>query len=112
MNAAPKNQSWEIINLKKIFQVNLSEHICSRFDILLCVVQDEVELRNSFSTSEIELIPQYLLKKYIIYAKKNIHLKLHRMDKGKVLKICHTETRVNGKYSDYLILNLYYLIFL
>ncbi|KAL4142954.1 hypothetical protein QTP88_005342 [Uroleucon formosanum] len=94
--------------------VNLSEPIMSRFDIL-CVVRDEVdqvkdnrlatfvvqshmrnhplskdkecELRNPFSTTDMEPIPQDLLKKYIVYSKQNIHPKLHRMDQDKVAKM-------------------------
>ena len=38
------------------------------------------------STSEKELIPQELLKKYIIYARKNVHPKLNEIDKEKVTK--------------------------
>uniref|UniRef100_A0A2S2R8N4 DNA replication licensing factor MCM2 n=1 Tax=Sipha flava TaxID=143950 RepID=A0A2S2R8N4_9HEMI len=94
--------------------VNLSEPIMSRFDVL-CVVRDEVDqakdnqlatfvvqshmrnhplnkdkecdLRNPFSTTDLEPIPQDLLKKYIVYSKQNIHPKLHRMDQDKVAKM-------------------------
>lgn len=100
--------------MRSIFQVNLSEPIMSRFDVL-CVVRDEVdqakdnqlatfvvqshmrnhplnkdnscELRNPFSTTDLEPIPQDLLKKYIVYCKQNIHPKLHRMDQDKVAKM-------------------------
>lgn len=86
----------------------------SRFDVL-CVVRDEVdqakdnqlatfvvqshmrnhplnkdkhlELKNPFATSDVEPIPQDLLKKYIVYSKQNIHPKLHRMDQDKVAKM-------------------------
>lgn len=101
----------------------------SRFDIL-CVVRDEIdqvkdnqlatfvvqshmhnhplnkdkeyELRNPFSTTDMELISQDLLKKYIVYSKQNIHPKLHRMDQDKVAKMysqLRQESMVNTKYS-------------
>ncbi|XP_068082893.1 DNA replication licensing factor Mcm2 [Anabrus simplex] len=97
-----------------IDNVNLSEPILSRFDIL-CVVRDEVDpvqdqhLANFVVAShirhhpkskvdneeevvhpvdpmlaDIEPIPQELLKKYIVYARENIHPKLQNMDQQKV----------------------------
>ncbi|XP_026679435.1 DNA replication licensing factor Mcm2 [Diaphorina citri] len=101
--------------------VNLSDPILSRFDIL-CVVRDEVDIakdsrladfvvkshmrhhpaytgpRNEESnggglglddelTSSVEPIPQELLKKYVVYAKQNIHPKLHDMDQDKIAKM-------------------------
>lgn len=91
--------------------VALSDPILSRFDIL-CVVKDEVDpiqdqhlakfvvgshIRHHPS-KQIDLtgwveeenqlaIPQDLLKKYIVYARENIHPKLQNMDQDKVAKI-------------------------
>lgn len=91
--------------------VHLSDPILSRFDIL-CVVKDEVDpiqdqhlakfvvgshIRHHPS-KQIDLsgwveeenemaIPQDLLKKYIVYARENIHPKLQNMDQDKVAKI-------------------------
>ncbi|RZF34923.1 hypothetical protein LSTR_LSTR011417 [Laodelphax striatellus] len=92
--------------------VNLSEPIMSRFDIL-CVVRDEVDpvrdehLAKFVVNSHIrhhpkigdrqlldmdveeaaDVIPQQLLKKYIVYSKQNIRPKLHNMDQDKVAKM-------------------------
>uniref|UniRef100_A0A8D8WMM2 DNA replication licensing factor MCM2 n=2 Tax=Cacopsylla melanoneura TaxID=428564 RepID=A0A8D8WMM2_9HEMI len=101
--------------------VNLSDPILSRFDIL-CVVRDEVDFAKdtrlatfvvnshmrhhpAYSgptdtgtttgglglddelTSAVEPIPQELLKKYIVYAKQNIHPKMHDMDQDKIAKM-------------------------
>ncbi|XP_019880539.1 DNA replication licensing factor Mcm2 [Aethina tumida] len=92
--------------------VNLSDPILSRFDIL-CVVRDEIDpiqdqhlakfvvsshIRHhpskkdeeSESTMEVDnemAIPQELLKKYIVYARENIHPKLQNMDQDKVANI-------------------------
>ncbi|XP_072394737.1 DNA replication licensing factor Mcm2 [Diabrotica undecimpunctata] len=90
--------------------VNLSDPILSRFDIL-CVVRDEVDpiqdqhlarfvvgshIRHHPSKKEQELpeepenemqIPQEMLKKYIVYARQNIHPKLQNMDQDKVANI-------------------------
>ncbi|KAG7268402.1 hypothetical protein CRUP_016276 [Coryphaenoides rupestris] len=83
--------------------VDLTEPIVSRFDVL-CVVRDtvdpvqhhpsnkeggvasleEVVLPNS---SDVPLIPQELLRKYIIYAKERVHPKLNQMDQDKVARI-------------------------
>lgn len=91
--------------------VALSDPILSRFDIL-CVVKDEVDpiqdqhlakfvvsshIRHHPS-KEIDLtgwaeqvndmsISQEILKKYIVYARENIHPKLQNMDQDKVAKI-------------------------
>uniref|UniRef100_A0A182SYT0 DNA helicase n=1 Tax=Anopheles maculatus TaxID=74869 RepID=A0A182SYT0_9DIPT len=87
--------------------VNLSEPILSRFDVL-CVVKDEFDpmqdkhlaefvvashVKNHPSKAE-EIpdsqpqdtmqIPQDLLKKYIVYAKENVHPKLSNMDQDKI----------------------------
>lgn len=89
--------------------VNLSEPIMSRFDVL-CVVRDETDLIEDQklarfvceshlrhhptksqdtqpTVDESDLIPQDLLKKYIVYAKQNIHPKLQNMDKDKIAKM-------------------------
>jgi DNA replication licensing factor MCM2 len=93
--------------------VDLSEPILSRFDVL-CVVRDTVdpvedEMLARFvvdshvrhhpasepsetpagmpSRTGIEPIPQDLLQKYIIYAKERIHPKLHQVDQDKVAKL-------------------------
>ncbi|XP_012276797.1 DNA replication licensing factor Mcm2 [Orussus abietinus] len=93
--------------------VALSEPIISRFDIL-CIVKDEVDpmqdrhlakfvvsshIRhhpsNANRTVPIELnsniqdisIPQDLLKKYIVYARQNIHPKLANIDQDKIAKM-------------------------
>ncbi|KAL1396314.1 hypothetical protein pipiens_010602 [Culex pipiens pipiens] len=90
--------------------VNLSEPILSRFDIL-CVVKDEFDpmqdqhlarfvvgshIRNhptmeetipeSQPTDSMQ-IPQDLLKKYIVYSKENVHPKLTNMDQDKIAKM-------------------------
>ncbi|KAG5683240.1 hypothetical protein PVAND_012533 [Polypedilum vanderplanki] len=91
--------------------VNLSEPILSRFDIL-CVVKDEFdpmqdqrlaefvvkshirhhpsnddqENENMEDINELEL-PQDLLKKYIVYAKENVRPKLSNMDQDKIAKM-------------------------
>lgn len=41
----------------------------------------------SWGTSDVEPIPQDLLKKYIVYCKEKIHPKLHQMDQDKVAKL-------------------------
>lgn len=88
----------------------MSDPILSRFDIL-CVVRDEVDpikdqhlakfvvnshIRhhptNSGSPPPDEIvdkdaIPQEILKKYIVYAKQNVHPKLHNMDQDRVAKL-------------------------
>ncbi|XP_015117637.1 DNA replication licensing factor Mcm2 [Diachasma alloeum] len=95
--------------------VDLSEPIVSRFDIL-CIVKDEVDpmqdrhlakfvvnshIKNHPTNEERNLpeelldntavedisIPQDLLKKYIVYAKQNIHPKLTNVDQDKVAKL-------------------------
>lgn len=90
--------------------VNLSEPILSRFDIL-CVVKDEYDpmqdkqlarfvvgshiknhptmddvIPESQPTDSMQ-IPQDLLKKYIVYAKENVHPKLTNMDQDKIAKM-------------------------
>lgn len=100
--------------------VDLSEPILSRFDIL-CVVRDTVDpvqdellarfvttshIRNHPSNRDedeneyteeaastltntfgVEMIPQDLLKKYIVYSKEKVHPKLNHMDQDKVARI-------------------------
>ncbi len=100
--------------------VDLSEPILSRFDIL-CVVRDVVdsvqdELLARFVTTShirnhpanlmddesecqdespnsltntfgVDMIPQDLLKKYIVYSKEKVHPKLNHMDQDKVARI-------------------------
>jgi len=102
--------------------VDLSEPILSRFDIL-CVVRDTVDpiederlarfvvgshskhhpenmkkssgenghdanaTMTQFENCFVDLIPQDLLRKYIMYAKENIHPKLHDMNQDKVAKM-------------------------
>ncbi|XP_063381825.1 DNA replication licensing factor Mcm2 [Cydia fagiglandana] len=92
--------------------VNLSEPILSRFDVL-CVVRDEPEpMRDAHlakfvvsshirhhptqrgqAIEENELtdpdfaLPQDLLKKYIVYARENVRPKLQNMDQDKVAKM-------------------------
>ncbi|XP_014598435.1 PREDICTED: DNA replication licensing factor Mcm2 [Polistes canadensis] len=93
--------------------VDLSEPIISRFDIL-CIVKDEVDpmqdrhlakfVVNSHvkhhptnsekavppeptETTESLSIPQDLLKKYIVYAKQNVHPKLTNINQDKVAKL-------------------------
>ncbi|KAI0232086.1 DNA replication licensing factor mcm2 [Lamellibrachia satsuma] len=94
--------------------VDLTEPILSRFDVL-CVVRDTVDpvederlarfvvgsharhhpnavseegvLLETMNTSGAELIPQDLLKKYLIYAREKAHPKLHGMDQDKVAKM-------------------------
>ncbi|XP_044261845.1 DNA replication licensing factor Mcm2 [Tribolium madens] len=91
--------------------VNLSDPILSRFDIM-CVVRDEIDpiqdqhlakfvvnshIRHHPSkkgeTLEIEdsdndlTIPQEMLRKYLVYARENIHPKLQNMDQDKIANI-------------------------
>ena len=94
--------------------VNLSDPILSRFDIL-CVVRDEInsvqdeQLARFVTSSHIKhhpivirdnlpyedfvipdsdlIIPQDMLKKYIVYAKQNIRPKLQNMDHDKIARI-------------------------
>ncbi|XP_077458979.1 DNA replication licensing factor MCM2 [Stigmatopora argus] len=96
--------------------VDLTEPIVSRFDIL-CVVRDTVdavqdEMLARFvvgshvrhhpankeagvthedvpppNSSDVESVPQELLRKYIIYAKDKVHPKLNQMDQDKVARI-------------------------
>ncbi|KAJ8957469.1 hypothetical protein NQ314_006546 [Rhamnusium bicolor] len=90
--------------------VNLSDPILSRFDIL-CVVRDEIDpiqdqhlakfvvgshIRHHHSKKDVvepeqvqnEMqIPQEILKKYLVYARENIHPKLQNMDQDKVANI-------------------------
>lgn len=91
--------------------VNLSEPILSRFDIL-CVVKDELDpmqdqrlaefvvkshIRHHPSNEEQEPeqvedineleLPQDLLRKYIVYAKENVRPKLQNMDQDKIAKM-------------------------
>lgn len=90
--------------------VNLSDPILSRFDIL-CVVRDEIDpiqdqhlaefvvnshIRHHPAKIEETVIgkkendlalPQELLKKYIVYARENIHPKLQNIDQDKVANI-------------------------
>lgn len=82
----------------------------SRFDVL-CVVRDETDPMEdqklaqfvceshakhhptkprtdlSTQTSQVEQIPQDLLRKYIVYARQNVHPKLQNMDKDKIAKM-------------------------
>lgn len=90
--------------------VNLSEPILSRFDIL-CVVKDEFDpmqdqqlarfvvgshIKNHPTMEDVVpesqptdtmQIPQDLLKKYIVYSKENVHPKLTNMDQDKIAKM-------------------------
>lgn len=96
--------------------VDLTEPIVSRFDILVVVrdtvdpIQDERLARfvtgshmkhhpdageaqsdenlNLLNTnSSVEPLPQELLRKYIIYCKEKVHPKLHQMDQDKIAKM-------------------------
>ncbi len=99
----------------------------SRFDIL-CVVRDEADLAKDkrlaqfvvdshikhhprfektadtqpqITENGVRVIPQDLLKKYIVYAKQNYHPKLHSMDQDKVSKVYselrrEAQVRTNG----------------
>ncbi|XP_018570583.1 DNA replication licensing factor Mcm2 [Anoplophora glabripennis] len=90
--------------------VNLSDPILSRFDIL-CVVRDEVDpiqdqhlarfvvgshIRHHPSKKDADVpevvendlqIPQEMLKKYLVYARENIHPKLQNINQDKVANI-------------------------
>lgn len=81
--------------------VNLSEPIISRFD-LLCVVKDVIEIKNDERMakfilgnhemednieSEGEMISQDLLKKYIIYVRSNVHPTLKDVDLEKISRL-------------------------
>ncbi|GLH17219.1 DNA replication licensing factor Mcm2, partial [Gryllus bimaculatus] len=97
--------------------VNLSEPILSRFDVLCVVrdeadpMQDQklaefvVQSHRKHhpsrvaagdfdgvsesdpSLGDVEPIPQDLLKKYLVYARENVHPKLQSMDQDKVAKL-------------------------
>lgn len=102
--------------------VDLSEPILSRFDVL-CVVRDNVDIiederlarfvckshikhhpdkMNAESQesadeeeehiedddgNDVEIIPQELLRKYVMYSRENVHPKLHEMDGDKVARM-------------------------
>ncbi|XP_003376386.1 ATPase family protein [Trichinella spiralis] len=68
--------------------VDLSEPILSRFDIL-CVVRDTVDVLDTQfdESSGLELIPQEILRKYIMYAREMVHPTLNKMDQDKVARI-------------------------
>ncbi|KAJ3619389.1 hypothetical protein MTP99_005074 [Tenebrio molitor] len=91
--------------------VNLSDPILSRFDIM-CVVRDEIDpiqdqhlakfvvnshIRHhpskkgeNVEAPEVEndlAIPQEMLRKYLVYARENVHPKLQNMDQDKVANI-------------------------
>lgn len=92
--------------------VNLSDPILSRFDIL-CVVKDECDpmqdqklaqfvinshikhhpdgngelLDTSFIQSDVEEINQEMLRKYLVYSRENIRPKLTNMDQDKIAKM-------------------------
>jgi len=91
--------------------VDLTEPILSRFDIL-CVVRDTVDVDTDERLSNFVVqshkkslerrddedvdmereeestdLPQSLLKKYIVYARKNCHPKLNSVDKDKITKV-------------------------
>ncbi|KAJ3641270.1 hypothetical protein Zmor_027783 [Zophobas morio] len=91
--------------------VNLSDPILSRFDVM-CVVRDEIDpiqdqhlarfvvnshIRhhpaNKADTSQVleepdDLsIPQEMLRKYLVYARENVHPKLQNMDQDKIANI-------------------------
>lgn len=87
--------------------VDLTEPIISRFDIL-CVVKDtvdpvgderlakfvvgnhirnhpdEIDKEQKTMETDADILSQDLLKKYILYAKQNVHPKLHNMDQDKI----------------------------
>lgn len=114
--------------------VNLSDPILSRFDVL-CVVRDEVDPTQdqhlakfvvsshikhhpSKKDEDIEMeeidnelqIPQEILKKYIVYARENIHPKLQNMDQDKIANI-YSRLRQESLVisSKIYFINLYYL---
>ncbi|XP_076673619.1 DNA replication licensing factor Mcm2 [Andrena cerasifolii] len=89
--------------------VDLSEPILSRFDIL-CVVKDEIDPMQDRHMAKFVVnshmrhhptnkampaednandisIPQDLLKKYVVYSKQNVHPKLTNIDQDKVAKL-------------------------
>ncbi|OTF69289.1 hypothetical protein BLA29_015456, partial [Euroglyphus maynei] len=45
------------------------------------------EQMNEVTSSDLELIPQDLLRKYIIYARQRIHPRLAKIDKDKITKL-------------------------
>ena len=106
----------------------MSEPILSRFDIL-CIVKDEtdpmederlakfvvnshIKHHPSYKADRTELIdlqtpvtdlgiPQDLLKKYIVYAKQNVHPKLSDVDQDKIAKM-YSQLRQESLVSFYL----------
>ncbi|KAH9506430.1 MCM DNA helicase complex subunit [Dermatophagoides farinae] len=88
--------------------VDLTEPIISRFDIICpyrqkikdANLQDQIanleenleqmtsqEQMNEVTSSDLELIPQDLLRKYIIYARQRIHPRLAKIDKDKITRL-------------------------
>lgn len=64
--------------------------------------------RNEITESQDDfMIKQEILKKYIVYAKENIHPKLQNMDKDKVASI-YSQLR----QESLVIFSFYYLLFL
>lgn len=108
-------------------QVDLSEPIISRFDVL-CIVKDEVdEIQDQHladfvvkshikhhpaagkdvadvvltNTTSVPLIDQDILKKYIVYAKQNVRPKLSNVDDDKLSQLfskLRKESEVSKKF--------------
>ena len=51
------------------------------------------------NTTDVELIPQELLKKYIIYAREKAHPRLHYMDQDKVARM-YSDLRRESMVGD------------
>ncbi|GJJ73192.1 DNA replication licensing factor MCM2 [Entomortierella parvispora] len=93
--------------------VELTEPILSRFDVL-CVVKDtvdptvderlanfvlnshlrshpqfsvELDQMNMTEPEDVDIIPQDMLRKYIMYARDRIHPKIHQMDQDKIARL-------------------------
>ncbi|KAJ7924903.1 MCM-domain-containing protein [Mycena leptocephala] len=94
--------------------VELTEPILSRFDVL-CVVKDNVDPpspessqfdqeqdeMNIGTTLDADIIPQHILRKYIMYAREKIQPKLHALDQNKLADLfadLRRESQATGSY--------------
>ena len=58
------------------------EQFALKYTAFFCFAKEVLE-----NTTSVELVPQELLKKYIIYSKEKAHPKLHGMDQDKVSRM-------------------------
>lgn len=70
---------------------------------------DEIACTDPLQSSDVEPIPQELLKKYIVYAKQHAHPKLTNMDQDKVAKM-YSQLRQESLVRHFCILHFFYEI--